>query len=277
MQIVIPMTGQGSRFIAAGYKDYKPFIEILGKPVIAYLVSMFDPEDQIDVLIREDLLEQPQTQTIFNNLHPNLTLHPCKAHKKGPVYTVAQHYDILAKDQGILVTYCDYYMHWDYTNFKKQVALHNYDGAIPSYTGYHPHLMTPDNVYANCKVNKNMLLEEIKEKHSYSQDKTKDFHSAGAYYYKNKEVVKHYFDSLMHNGPALNGEYYASLVYQQMLSDGLQIWVDKNISHFCQWGTPEDMEECIYWLDNVSNNANDEKENKAYLYWKFFLQYENII
>ena len=31
MQIIIPMTGYGSRFVAAGYKELKPFIKIQGK------------------------------------------------------------------------------------------------------------------------------------------------------------------------------------------------------------------------------------------------------
>ena len=40
MQIIIPMTGYGSRFIAAGYKKLKPFIEVEGMPIVEWIIKM---------------------------------------------------------------------------------------------------------------------------------------------------------------------------------------------------------------------------------------------
>ena len=40
MKIIIPMTGYGSRFAAAGYKDLKPFIKVQGIPVIEWIVKV---------------------------------------------------------------------------------------------------------------------------------------------------------------------------------------------------------------------------------------------
>ncbi len=270
------MTGQGSRFKEAGYNTYKPLIKILGKPIIAYLVSIFDQEDQIEILLREDLMEDLEMVYYLQSLHPNLRVHACAAHKKGPVYTVAQCYGVLSKTAPILVTYCDYYMHWNYTQFKKLVKEKNYDGAIPCYTSFHPHLLHPENVYAACKVDNQMLLTEIREKHSFTEDKKQDYHSAGAYYFKNRELLVNYFHNLMTNGPDLNGEYYVSLVYNQMVQDGLKVWVDDSITHFCQWGTPKDLEESVQWI----NDANDHKmpldfdKQRIFSYWKAFLDWE---
>jgi len=39
MQILIPMAGNGQRFVDAGYKDPKPFIDVLGKPMIERVVE----------------------------------------------------------------------------------------------------------------------------------------------------------------------------------------------------------------------------------------------
>lgn len=39
MQIIIPMTGYGSRFVAAGYKELKPFIQVMGHPIIEWIVK----------------------------------------------------------------------------------------------------------------------------------------------------------------------------------------------------------------------------------------------
>jgi len=273
MQIIIPMTGLGSRFVTAGYKDYKPMIEILNKPVIAYLLSMFKPSDDIHILLRSDFYEDKLMVDYLLSLHPNIKVHASPMHKKGPVYTLAQHYSILSKKDPILVSYCDYYMHWDYSNFVTQCKINLYDGAIPCYTGFHPHLLHQDNVYAACKVDEKMQLIEIREKHSFMADKNKDYHSAGAYYFRNREILIDYFHQLLMYGPTLNGEYYVSLVYNRMVQNGLKVWVDDKISHFCQWGTPKDMEESINGLKKIINKDEIE-DSESHLYWKNFLKIE---
>ena len=45
MNIIIPMSGLGSRFFNAGYTIPKAFIEIEGKPIIQHVVDRFDPDD----------------------------------------------------------------------------------------------------------------------------------------------------------------------------------------------------------------------------------------
>ena len=45
MNVIIPMTGYGSRFVAAGYRELKPFIRIMGRPVIEWIVKEMYPED----------------------------------------------------------------------------------------------------------------------------------------------------------------------------------------------------------------------------------------
>lgn len=46
MNIIIPMTGYGSRFVAAGYKELKPFIPVMGKPIIEWIVKGMYPEEE---------------------------------------------------------------------------------------------------------------------------------------------------------------------------------------------------------------------------------------
>lgn len=65
--------------------------------------------------------------------------------------------------------------------------------------------------------------------------------------------MKEYCQKLVENGPTLNGEYYASLPYNYMVRDGRKVWVPVNVEKFCQWGTPEDMEEYLFYTDCVRN------------------------
>ena len=50
MQIIIPMTGSGTRFREAGYSRLKPFIEIHNKPIIEWVVEMFKGDDKENIV-----------------------------------------------------------------------------------------------------------------------------------------------------------------------------------------------------------------------------------
>jgi hypothetical protein len=38
-----------------------------------------------------------------------------------------------------------------------------------------------------------------------------------------------------------------------MVKDNLKVWVPTNIEYFCQWGTPKDLEESLFWINTVKN------------------------
>ncbi|MDE6981500.1 MAG: capsular biosynthesis protein, partial [Lachnospiraceae bacterium] len=103
--------------------------------------------------------------------------------------------------------------------------------------------------YASCKTDENNDLVEIREKYSFEENKFKAKHSPGVYYFKSGALMKKYCQRLVDSGETLNGEYYASLPYNFMVHDGLKVWIPTNVKYFCQWGTPEDMQEFEFWIN----------------------------
>jgi len=51
INIVIPMAGEGSRFVKAGYKKPKPFIDVAGKPMIERVMENLQCRDARYILI----------------------------------------------------------------------------------------------------------------------------------------------------------------------------------------------------------------------------------
>ncbi|MDI1233934.1 MAG: NTP transferase domain-containing protein [bacterium] len=247
MKIIIPMTGQGSRFVKAGFSTYKALIEMHGQKIIQYVADLFPGEADFIFICRNDMLENSELKSTLLTIKPSAQVIGIDAHKLGPVYTVAQVYDYINDDEPVICNYCDFFMLWDYPHFLKTIKEQPSAGAIPCYTGFHPHLLHPHNLYAGCQVNDKMQLTEIKEKFSFEVDKSKGYHSAGTYYFEKGQHVKKYFTQLMDENITLNGEYYISLVYNLMVRDGLPVLVYYKVPHFCQWGTPEDMMEYNNW------------------------------
>lgn len=255
------MTGYGSRFVAAGYRELKPFIPVMGKPVIEWIVKGMYPEDVqfIFVCRGEHLRNDPSMKGKLLALAPGAIIVTIEDWvKKGPVYDVLRAYRALCaaegfhREDGCIINYCDFYMTWDFQKFAREATARDCDGAVPCYTGFHPNLLPQNNFYASCLTDAEDNLVEIREKYSFEQDKTKAKHSPGVYYFKNGAVMEKYCQILTeHEECAINGEYYASLPYNFMVEDGLKVWVPTDVPYFCQWGTPEDMREFVYWTDLI--------------------------
>ena len=254
MKIIIPMTGYGSRFVAAGYKKLKPFIEVQGHSILDWIVKgMYPGEKDILFVCRQEHLDSiDEMRDTLLAIAPNAEIYAIDNWvKKGPVFDVLRASDKIDDDEACIINYCDFYMTWDWKQFKRNVEERGCDGCIPCYTGFHPNLLPQKNLYASCRTDELDNLLEIKEKYSFEQDKTKAKHSPGVYYFKTGVLLKKYCKKLVDSGETLNGEYYASLPYNYMVRDGLKVWIPTNVEQFCQWGTPEDMAEYIFWTDSI--------------------------
>ena len=248
MNLIIPLTGNGSRFVAAGYKKLKPFIKIHDIEMICWVRSMF-PKDVNTILIcRKEHYDKYLyvRNTLKNLIGKNIILKVDDWKKRGPAFDVLNDLPI-DKDEEVLISYCDYFMKWSYKEFAHQIVSRKPDGAIPCYSGFHPHLFRKSNLYASCKVDKKNYLKEIKEKHQFNDDKKNDLYSPGIYYFKSYKIMEHYINQMIDNKDHINSEYYLSLPYNYMVKDGLKVWCPNDVKYFCQWGTPHDLEEYLYW------------------------------
>ena len=84
-----------------------------------------------------------------------------------------------------------------------------------------------------------------------------EYASTGTYYFKSGLTAKKYIEKTFELKKFINGEIYISTPYEEMIKDNLNIKLYK-ISHFFQWGTPEDYNEFVYSLNEINNI----KENK---------------
>ncbi|SFC17407.1 MobA-like NTP transferase domain-containing protein [Flexibacter flexilis DSM 6793] len=249
MQIIIPLSGEGSRFVRAGYKDIKPLIPVHGKPIIEWVCNLFPNEDNFLFVVREEHVNTTPVVETLQRLKPTAQIRTVKGEKSGPAGSIVKVLDAIDDNEPCIVSYCDYFQDWDYEDFKKTVLADGCEGAIPCYTGFHPHLLPAINLYASCKTDENGYLTEIREKFAWNADKKLDKHSSGMYYFKSGALLKKYYQQQIAEDVNLNGEYYASLTYNLLVRDGLKVLVYDKIPHFCQWGTPQDLEEYNYWSE----------------------------
>lgn len=253
MHIIIPMSGIGKRFLDQGYKEPKPLIEIEGKPIIEHVCDLFPGEEKFTFICNSKHLSETNMRKILLDLKPQANIVEIPNHKKGPVFAVLQAINLIDDDDEVIVNYCDFGTYWDYKDFLKHTRQRDADGAIPSYKGFHPHMLGSTN-YAFMR-DKEQWMIEIKEKEPFTDNRMNEFASNGTYYFKKGTYVKKYFKELIEKDLNLKGEYYVSLVYNLLKNDGLDISIYE-IQHMLQWGTPEDVEEFKTWSKYFQNAVN---------------------
>jgi len=240
MQLIIPMTGLGTRFVNEGYTLPKPLIQVLKKPIIEHIYSMFDYAEKVIFIINEDHLVFG-IDKILQHLVPHCIIVSEKNHvKKGPVY-----HTLLAKDHlddtEVIVSYCDYFMQYDKRKF---LEFDKKDACVFTYKGFHPHLLHNDK-YGSL-LEQNGRVVEYKEKHCYTTNPQDCHQSSGAYYFKKgSDLIKYSLQCMTKE--AINGEWYTSQIIIEMMHDKHVTFFE--VDKFCQWGTPRDLEEFeMNWL-----------------------------
>jgi len=258
MQIIIPMSGFGERFRAAGYTIPKPLIEVEGRPIIQHVVEMFSNEDDFIFICNEDHLLNPEykMKSILQDVALNSSIVSVKPHKLGPVYAVMQALDEINLQKPTIVNYCDFTCYWNYGHFKNFAKRVKADGIIPSYRGFHPHTLW-SNYYAYVKEH-NYRASDIQEKQPFTNKPTNEFASSGTYYFKTGALMQEYFQRCIDEELLVSDEYYVSMVYKPMMQDNLKVYVYE-LQHFMQWGTPSDLNEYRYWSDIFRHISNKQE------------------
>jgi NDP-sugar pyrophosphorylase family protein len=250
IQLIIPMSGIGKRFIDAGYDEPKPLIIVDGKPIIQHVVEMFGSPDNVIFICNEIHLRDTNMREVLVAISPNCKIFSVSNdNRKGPVdavYQIVEHID----DREVIVSYCDYGTHWDYHAFLKETRASNADGSIACYTGFHPHMLGGDN-YAFVKTDGHKATR-VQEKKPFTNNKMSELASNGTYYFKNGSIVKKYFKKLMELDHSLNNEFYVSLVYNLLIDDNLLVTTFL-IENMLQWGTPYDLEIYKGWSEYFTN------------------------
>jgi NDP-sugar pyrophosphorylase family protein len=249
IQLIIPMSGIGKRFIDAGYDTPKPLILVDGKPMIEHVVNLFPRVEDVVFIVNQNHLDTTNIFEILKRIKPNCKIVSSGYDKcKGPVDTINKVIDVIDDDKEIIISYCDYGTYWDFDKFLESTK--NYDGSIPCYKGFHPHMLGSDN-YAFCKE-ENLELMQIKEKEPFTNNKMNEFASNGTYYFKKGSYIKKYFKELIDLDLNIKGEYYVSLVYNLLVRDGLKVNIFE-IENMLQWGTPYDLEIYKGWSEYFTN------------------------
>jgi NDP-sugar pyrophosphorylase family protein len=245
IQLVIPMTGVGQRFVDRGYTDIKPLIQTGMGSMLNGVLRNFQSITSPICIISESHPQKSKLRDEIIALRPRARIIEINAHKKGPSFAIWCAKEHLDLGLPTIVNYCDFSGIWSETELIENLTKQ--DGLILTYQGFHPHRLR-SNEYAYVKKDENGLVVDVQEKKSFTDNPLKEEASSGTYGFKSAEVMISAIQKQLDSDISHSGEFYTSLTYIPMISEGLEVRT-LLIEKFFQWGTPDDLEDFVFWCE----------------------------
>jgi NDP-sugar pyrophosphorylase family protein len=263
MNIVITLAGHSRRFKEAGYKTPKFLIEIDGKPMIDHVVEMFNLNNDRFYFVFNEIQnnEYPELADNLRKLVKWCKIVVIPEHELGPVHTAMFLTDIIEDDEPVIISYCDMFVEWNYSNFKNEII--GYDAAIPCFVGFQP-ASYGTTKYAYVRVDENMQMLELREKECFTDNRVDEYASVGIYYFKTWKLFNETALELMRVGFGNLKEGYVSLLSNLLVAKGLSIKIT-NVEKFICWGTPEDLSLYQFWSQYFLKNQFKEVSKSSSL------------
>ena len=236
--------------MAAGFKPIKPLIPLGSSPMIEHAINIFPKDEGIKFIFicNSDHLKGTDLESRLKKLRPNSKVIGIPPHKQGPVHSILQVSGIIDDSDEAIVSYCDFEVDWDYPAFIKKIRMEKADGAIAAFRGFQAAQLT-GTTYAYLRTDGPHVLE-IREKKSFTDKKEDEFASTGTYYFKSGALLTKYLHRAVTERLEVNGEYYASLPFNPMISDGLKV-IAFEVKKFICFGTPADVRLYNFWYEHL--------------------------
>jgi len=237
INIVIPMAGEGSRFVAAGYEKPKPFIDVDGKPmVVRVMENLGYPDAQYILIARKEHIEKEAALVKEIEKDYNARFIAVDKLTEGTACTVLFARNFINNDTPLLIANSDQLVDIDMPNYINDCFNRGLDGSILTFTD---HELNPK--WSFAKIDGQGLVTEVQEKKAISQ-----YATVGIYLFsKGQDFVDGAIDMIVNND-RVNNEFYTCPVYNYAIKNDLKIGIF-NIDFFQMHGlgTPADLEKYL--------------------------------
>lgn len=223
MNVLIPLGGLGTRFQKEGYSRPKPFVRVLAKEMILWVIDSLKLSDEDTLIIVYNPFHDDCMQNLMLNLvkklHPEILFVELSGATRGAAETVL--IGLQSLPSNILERPCmlcdgDCFFTVDIIKSYREVS-HKYNATF-TFIDTQP---TPMYSYVTLKSGTNKEVMDIKEKVKIS-----DYANAGCYCFMNgsqlaiycKKIIE---DNLRQSNQEGVGEFYTSGVIKEMLNDNI--------------------------------------------------------
>lgn len=235
INIVIPMAGAGSRFAKAGYKKPKPFIDVLGKPMICHVLDNLNiPDAKFILLARKEHYHDELETVEWIKAHYNVEFVLIDKLTEGAACTVMHAHRLINNDTPLLIANSDQIVDMDIYCYICDSEARHLDGSVLCFRD-------DDTKWSYARINEDGMITEIREKEVISE-----YATVGIYYFaKGSLFVENAIDMIVRN-ERVNNEFYVAPVYNYSIQKGSRYGIyNIAMEQMHGTGTPADLDQYI--------------------------------
>lgn len=228
INIVIPMAGDGQRFLDYGYNLPKFLININGKTMIERAIKSLNIDGNYTYIVQKKHYDLYNLQETLNLITPGCNIILLENKTDGAARTVLFAESIINNNSPLIIFNSDQIIEWDSFVFKEFIKK-DLDGAIVTFKA-------TGNKWSYVKTNNDGLIEEVAEKKEISDEAT-----AGVYYWSKGEDYVNSAKQMIDKDIKINNEFYVAPVYNEAILNNKKFY-SFLINKMWGVGTPEDLE-----------------------------------
>lgn len=236
LNVVIPMAGLGSRFSDQGYKNPKPLIDILGKPMIQWVIENLKLEANYIFVVQQSHIDKNDIIKILKSFCPLCNIVVLNGITDGAARSVLYSSSFIDNDSPLLIVNSDNMIEWDTNKVMNEFMEDGIDGGIITTYAEGPK-------WSYASIDDIGYVTRIAEKVQISNHAT-----TGHYYWKRGNDFVRCARDMIDKNIRYKNEFYIAPVYNQAIDIGMKIKISE-CQKFWSVGTPEDLDHFLVNCD----------------------------
>ena len=233
LTVIIPMSGNGSRFANVGYKDPKPLIPVYGKPMISLVIDNIGIDAKYIYVVKEDHCRDYKLESVLRSKTPNCEIIKITETTQGSACTVLLAREFIDNDKPLLMINCDQYLEWNCEDFVFKFLEHQKDTLVKVSTF---HVPDGSKKWSYVAVDDQGFVIDVQEKNPISE-----FGTTGAYLWRHGTDFVRAADKMIEKNKRVNNEFYVAPAINEIIEEGGKV-VKEECVRFWSLGVPEDLE-----------------------------------
>lgn len=235
LHIIMPMAGEGSRFVNAGWTTPKPLIELNDKPLFIWAIDSVKINNvpiKYSFIVRQEHIDRYNIDNVIKSYIPEANIFVVEKTTRGAVETCLIAEPAIDDNDGVIVIDCDLsFKSAQFENsIKTALSCDNIDGVLVSFNSNSPK-------YSYAEIDNNGYVIRTAEKEVISNNAL-----CGAYFFGNGKSFKSVAHQILLETNFNKPEYYVSLLYNYLISMGKKV-VITSLDNYYSYGTPDEIKQ----------------------------------
>lgn len=236
LHIIMPMAGEGSRFLKEGWTTPKPLIQLHGMPLFKRAIGSVQADGmqmKYSFIVRQNHIDEYSIDKGILSFLPKANIFSAQRTTRGAVETCLMAESAIDDNDAVVVMDCDLEFRSKQFIELIKAALDTSGeeaegGALVSFESDSPK-------YSYAQIDENNVVIRTAEKEVISNHAL-----CGAYFFSSGKRFKQVAHQLMNEQNFAKPEYYVSLLYNYLIAAGEKIYLAP-MEEYYSYGTPEEL------------------------------------